>query len=308
MPKSDWRPQSAPVPSQPWLVPPEAASDPDDEPRRSTRARTSDRPAAGRPRKHFVAPHPYTQSERDAIAQALADSRLGDATARDIFIGAIAYHLAVLKAAPAERAAPEPQGAGRPAAARARSQGEAESAAQPLPELPAPTRLGANLADQAQALAGALDKLTEPERAALLSALAASDPFRRAYGPGYLAALQAELMRIADAAAAITGTQAEDAVMAVPPGRRPQRDPAGQKPSPIQGKQDLGATDFAATDEQVALAFLRHAASVYEQCFEARPDPAPEAPFARVLSAIAAATGIAIPTGTALLRRALEQG
>ncbi len=66
-----------------------------------------------KPAKRFVEPYPYTDEQRAAIAATLATDGVGDDTAREIFIGAIAYDLALLEAA-----AKEPAPAPSPAPAR----------------------------------------------------------------------------------------------------------------------------------------------------------------------------------------------
>ncbi|MCG6943556.1 MAG: hypothetical protein LJE69_20185 [Thiohalocapsa sp.] len=299
MPKTDWSERNAPTPRQPWRMPPHAATDGEHagdvgKSKRTARARNQNQPPAGKPKKHFVEPYPYTAEQRKTVSEALADCGLGDATAREIFIGAIAYDLAVLKAALATRTEPQSVAEPPPAAAKIAER-------QPLA-----TRSGSQaerqLAERAQALLQALDALDEPACAALLSALTGSDPFRRDYGPAYLGALQVEVSRIARAAAAIAGATTGDAGPSEPARGEPEPTPPRRKPATARGKRSAPAAD-----EKSALGFIRHAASVYEQCFDAGPDPAPDAAFARMLKAVAAATDIAIPTDSQLLRRALEQ-
>jgi hypothetical protein len=66
-------------------------------PRRAREA--AEKPAkAGPPAKRFVEPYPYSDEQRAAIAAAIAAEGIGDEMAQDIFIGAIAYDLAALKA------------------------------------------------------------------------------------------------------------------------------------------------------------------------------------------------------------------
>ncbi|WP_462330442.1 hypothetical protein, partial [Thiohalocapsa halophila] len=76
--------------------------------------------------------------------------------------------------------------------------------------------------------------------------------------------------------------------------------------SPAPAQPPPAAPASAADAEAMALAFIRHAAKVYEQCFDDRPAAAAEGPFAQVLRSIAEATDIAIPTDTAMLQRALS--
>jgi len=299
MSKPDWSARSTPTPGERRLVPPPPPTDAkrtetDKEPKRNARSRGREQTGGAKPRKHFVEPYPYTADQRDAITRALADCGLGDATAREIFIGAIAYDLAVLAAAlkaSAEPAPPEATGPPEPEALR-----ESQASA----SLPVPN--AADLAERARTLVRTLDALDESGRSALLTAVAEADPFRRDHGPAYLAALHAEIARLASAAATIADTGAVRTAPVAPPCGPNDRKPSSRKSATIRGKPSAGDKDA-----QSALSFIRHAASVYEQCFDARPDPAADAPFARVLTAVAAATGIRIPTGADLLRRALTQ-
>jgi hypothetical protein len=275
MPKTDWSARSSPPRRRPWLVPPEAdgAQDGDRSPR--GRAQGPGKAAAGRQRKHFVAPYPYTDNQRKAIDDALAARGLGDATAREIFIGAIAYDLAVLEAALTEQTAPpEPP--------------PAEAAAPKT--TPAVTDAERELATHAGACAEALAALDADARQRLLTARAARDPLCRGYGAAYLDALAGEL---ASLAALLTETS---------PGR-PEPQPEVPE-APTVTPPPAAAAPGTSPDDS-ALAFIRHAASVYEQCFDARPAGDPDGPFAQALAAVTDATGIAIPTDAGLLRQAL---
>jgi hypothetical protein len=293
MPKTDRSARNAPTRRQRWLVPPDAATRGEaggdaEAGKRTGRGRASDQPKSAQ-RKHFIEPYPYTSEERGAIDRVLADCGLGDATAREIFIGAIAYDLAVLRTA---LAAPEP-----PAAASATG---APASSRQHPEPPAGAEVELELAARALALAQHIEALDEQARTALLSALADADPFRREYGPAYLDAVRLEATRIAGAAGALAGMAEQAGAAAEPTRGRAAR--AGSSDKPAATRATRAAT---ATGTQSAIGFIRHAASVYEQCFDARPDPAPDAQFARVLNAIATATGIAVPTAPDVLRRAL---
>jgi hypothetical protein len=56
------------------------------------------------------------------------------------------------------------------------------------------------------------------------------------------------------------------------------------------------------------LDFIRRAAQVYEQCFDARPAPASDAPFGSVLKAVADSTDLSLALDDATLGRALSRG
>jgi hypothetical protein len=283
MPKTDWSARSSPPRRRHWPVPPEAAGAQDgDRPPRG-RAQGPGKTAAGRQRRHFVAPYPYTDDQREAIGRALAACGLGDATAREIFIGAIAYDLAVLEAALTDQsAAPAPSPTLPPEPA------PAEAAA---PETtPAVTDAERELATHAAACAEALAALDADARQRLLATRAAEDPLRRGYGAAYLDALASEL---ASLAALLTETGAAEP------------EPQPEAPDTPTLAPPPAATAPGTSPDDTALAFVRHAASVYEQCFDARPAGDPDGPFAQALAAVSDATGIAIPTDARLLRLAL---
>lgn len=277
MPKTDWSARSSPPRRRPWLVPPEAdgAQDSDRPPR--GRAQAPGKAAAGRQRKHFVAPYPYTDDQRKAIDEALAARGLGDATAREIFIGAIAYDLAVLEAALTEQSAPPEPSPAEAAAPRT---------------TPAVTDAERELATHAGACAEALAALDEDARQRLLAAHAARDPLCRGYGAAYLDALAGEL---ASLAALLTETSPA----------RPEPQPEASDATMLAPAPAPAAVAPGTSPDDSALAFIRHAASVYEQCFDARPAGDPDGPFAQALAAVTDATGIAIPTDAGLLRQAL---
>ncbi len=294
MPKTDWTARSSPDRRRPWLPPtdPAAGETKRVAPDGATRTPLRTDSAEAKPHKHFVEPYPYTPAQRAAITKALAKSRLGDATARDIFIGAIAYDLAAFAAALAQQPAPDAAAGGTAASEPAT---EPAAAATPRGALTV-------IADHARVLADALTGLDADRRTELADHLSATDPLGRAYGASSLDALGAEIGRLAtlagaaDAAQAGPGVTATAAPAAAPAPMRAIVEPPGATPSPTQ---------LAAASEALALGFIRHAASVYEQCFDAQPEPDAAAPFAAVLQAVADATGIAIPTETDLLRQAL---
>jgi hypothetical protein len=275
-------------------VPPQAnggSGDADDDGQdRAARGRGGRQTKPGKSRKHFVEPYPYTAEQRDAITRVLADSGLGDATAREIFIGAIAYDLALLAAALAE---PDATPTATPATAPTpRRRPKAAKGAPAAAD--APTDAESGLAERARAFAAALSALDDAAQARLLTALTRTDPFRREYGAAYLEALATEADRLGAAlAAAEPGAPGSEA--------EPTAEPLQATPAPAT---EPPPTNLAA---DAGLAFVRHAASVYEQCFDARPDAAADAPFAKALRAVANVTGIPIPDDESLLRRTLSR-
>ena len=282
-------------------------------PRRAREA--AEKPAkAGPPAKRFVEPYPYSDEQRAAIAAAIAAEGIGDEMAQDIFIGAIAYDLAALKAncepppadQPAEEptdataAAPADQAPAEPAAGPAAAQ--PASAAAPAAAAPAPAPpADAALAASARALAAALSALDATQRAALAEALGEADRFARTHDDAYLEAVARELEAIAGAVDALTA--------AAPPGvAEPPAAPAGDAlpaEPPAPAIVEIPEADRAAAG---ATAFIRHAASVWEQCFDAPPAAETSGAFARVLGTIAETTGVPIPTDAAALDAALGKG
>lgn len=301
MPKTDWSARSSPGHRRPWLVPPgtDAAADPH---LREGPASPSSKPGpgAGKSKRHFVEPYPYTAAQRRTIERTLADCGLGDATAREIFIGAIAYDLAVLAAGLAESAEPEPNAL------------QAAATDTSTPPEPVASRPGSADADAAErivaehacALAEAIGTLAAQTRVDLTARLTDSDPLRRVYGDAYLDALAAELTHLGDAlSSADTSRDAASAATTDTGQLQCRTRPAAASPAPAQPP---GASASAADTEAMALDFIRHAAQVYEQCFDARPAASQDAPFAQLLGAIAEATDLALPSDPRLLQRALS--
>jgi len=241
--------------------------------------------ADGRSAKRFVEPFQFDDAQRAAIIETLAGDGVGDDTAREIFVGAIAYDLAVLKAA-AEKPAPEPKQETPDSSAA-----PAEPA--PKPALVPPVPSVHPLAGAARALAVEIGGLSEQDRQRLGEALRTSDPFGRPHDASYLTAVLAEIQRIAEAAERIAPS---------PPETAPAPGPAEKKPVLVRARPKPPSEPSAA-----AIAFIRHAASVYEQCFDAAPTAKASDPFAHVLAAIAKATGIPLPRQAQVLRQALEK-
>lgn len=305
MPKTDWSARSSPGHRRPWLGPPgtDPAASPNT-PNATPAPSAKPRSAASKSKKHFVEPYPYTAAQRTAIERALADCELGDATAREIFIGAIAYDLAVLAAGLDEQR--EPETSAPQAAATDTATAPEQAASQPSGKR-ADAGAGAEerVAEHARALADALAALDVDTRAQLTHRLTDSDPLRRVYADAYVDALAAELAHLghalSDAEASQDAASAPTADTGPPPSRA-RAEPA----SPAPAQPPPAAPASAADTEAMALAFIRHAAQVYEQCFDDRPAAAAKAPFAQVLRAVAKATDTAIPTDTGLLQRALS--
>jgi hypothetical protein len=273
MPKTDLRARGDPRPSALHLPQEEPPEEPGDAGRRG-RARKAGQAPKPAPAKRFIEPYPFTEPQRQAIAAALTHIGLGDATAREIFIGAIAYDLAVLDDALARRG---------DTATPAREPAPA-TAAPADPSSAADTAVTA-LARPAQALADALAALDADSRTRLQDALGNSDRYRRDYGGAYLDALAGELTRLAAAAGTLSRPAATGSATAPKPRRKPR---AASAP---RSAADSG------------LGFIRHAAKVFEQCFEAKP--AADGAFTRALGSIAEITGVAIPLDAPLLRHAL---
>ncbi|WP_462330371.1 hypothetical protein, partial [Thiohalocapsa halophila] len=173
MPKTDWSARSSPGHRRPWVVPP--GTDPAASPNTPNAAQAPSakpRSAAGRSKQHFVEPYPYTAAQRTAIERTLADCEVGDATAREIFIGAIAYDLAVLAAGLDEQREPE---ASAPQAATPDTATGTAAAHEPTASQPSGERADAGgqaeveerVAEHARALADALAALDAHTRARL---------------------------------------------------------------------------------------------------------------------------------------------
>jgi hypothetical protein len=251
----------------------------------------------GQPAKRFVEPFQYDEVQRRAILEALAEAGLDDDT-REIFVGAIAYDLALLQAAAGETALAE------------RQRSEREPATQDQAARVDATKGGADtagpLAETARSLAAQLEGLSAGQRDALADALRRSDPFDRAHDDAYLRALLGEIRRIAEAAADI----AQPASMRVSTAAvaAPEQSSTGSttKPPATRSSQRPAPDQQTKPPSEAAIAFIRHAAKVYEQCFEARPSSKSSDPFARVLKVIAKATGVPVPSQTRVLKQALS--
>jgi len=281
--------------------------------------------AGGKPAKRFVEPYPYTDEQRAEIAAALATDGVGDDTAREIFIGAIAYDLALLQAAASEPAqAPSPvpaelqnqrpdqthggSGQGSESDEPPRSVSESSVAASSdttsnsAPQARSPV---ASLSDMAQTLAASLRALDHDQRRVLGGALEKSDPFDRSHDNAYLNAIAGELERIARAAGELRPEPAAPQRASAAPPKAPAKAPVSATAAKVQAASHPAHKQSVAPPHPAALAFIRHAANVFEQCFDSPPSLKAQDPFARVLSTIAATTGVPVPSQVRVLRQAL---
>jgi len=267
--------------------------------------------------RRFAAPYPFDDDQRHLIEQALIDGGIDDASGCAIFIGAIAYEVALLAADLEEPPRQEPPAAPDTTAAEAAAPDAATSEPEPPPE-PEPEPAGAAirtppplapLIQAAEAARQQLQALDADASARLAAALSATDPFARGHGPEYLAAVAGELGRIATAAAKVvpepsgnrarppakeTATKSRPATGTASPGvdpSTPAAKPRGRSPAPPKHPD--------------AERFVREAARVYREAFDLSPGTRAADPFPRALTAIAKATGLPIPTRVAALKAAL---
>ncbi len=228
-------------------------------------------------KKRFVEPYRLSDEQRAGMLAPLADRGIGDPESRELFAAALAYDLATcyeLTVANADQVAPHPsdevnaQRAGqKPAKSTARQAGRKVALE------PAPAEL-VDLAEVSRALAGRIDALGAEARTSLLRGLSEGDRFHRGYDDDYLAALRGELLRIALG----VGTAGGDVAAAPPPPAPPPPRPAVPKPSPA------------------ARQFVARAAGAFDQCFDQAPTAQAGGPFAAMLKALVAVTGVLIPT------------
>jgi hypothetical protein len=259
--------------------------------------------------KRFVEPYPFDDEQRRLIDQALVDAGVDDASGRAIFIGAIAYDVALLGAdMKADEAPAEPPAESRPQAAAADPSADKRVTDLDI-ERPSLQTLK-QLADAAEQLRQGLNALDPTDTTRLIDALNAEDPFARGHGPDYLAAVTAELRRIAaacghmlDAAGAPDADQAAGQADRAP-SPPPDTAPAG---SGAARSEQRGVSDRRAT-HPAAQRFVEDAARVYREAFDLQPTSRAGDPFARALKAIAKATGLPIPTDVATLKQVLGRG
>lgn len=319
-----------------------------------------------RPAQRFIQPYPFADEQRRAIDQALARAGIDDAIGRELFIGAIAYELAVMRARLADEPNTAAPAAGAPGAEAAEMTGvPAIAESGPTREIEVPDTLapagsgagseppttaagGTGLAAVgagARALVQRLERLEPGARERLAGALMAADPFARGYDDAYLAALTAELGRLAAAVAAAEADPDPEARPDVASGIAPQgaagsapgngsdgaaengaRAGAGRSGGPTATRPRSGApashswpaspshpqppaghgAEAPPALAEAPRAFIRDAARVYRECFERAPDACAASPFAKALAAVAEASGTPIPTRPKDLEAALR--
>jgi hypothetical protein len=293
-----------------------------------TKPAKSNAGAEVKPAKRFVEPYPYSDDQRAAIAATLAADGVGDDSAREIFIGAIAYDLALLEAAAKEPApilspAPARLTKQRPDQTQADKDSEHNASSLSGSEPSVATSINAapdaepqahasvaSLADTAYRLAASLRALDHDQRRVLGVALRQSDPFDRSHDEAYLTAIASELERIAQAAIDVAPRPVSQAPSAAPPTTEAPQATAAKPPTPptaakVQTASQPAHKPSATEPHPAALAFIRHAANVFEQCFDGPPSLKAQDPFARVLSTIAKTTGVPVPSQVRVLRQAL---
>ncbi|ESQ14102.1 MAG: hypothetical protein N838_08770 [Thiohalocapsa sp. PB-PSB1] len=263
--------------------------------------------------KRFVEPYQYSDQQYAAIEAALAANGLEDGTARAVFIGALAYDLAVLQSripAPAEPPA-------SPESSVVKAIPDADMDAQTSVPAARPQQIEPwmNLVETASHLAAGLTALDDAERSELCTELRQSDPFDRACDAIYFNAVINEIQRIAQAADNHASKQAPKQLeQGAPEPSRPSERSVKAKPlTPTAVKSGRinasagGTFSHPSAPEPADLAFIRHAAGIFAQCFDQPPSAKTTEPFARVLRAVAKATGVAIPTQARVLKLALKE-
>jgi hypothetical protein len=253
--------------------------------KRPTGAKSSPKPAGRRPAKRFVEPVRLDGDAHDAIINTLESAGIGDASGHEIFVVALGYDLANLLQAVADATS-----AARPTNGGSRKELPQPVAAKPkqAPASSAEAEVFGALADAARTLLAQLAALDAGGREQLSTVLRRNDRFSRDYGAEYLDAVDAELRRLAEAAAAAKAT--------------PPVEPA---PTP---KVTLPKPANDAATETATLNFIRHVARIYSQCFDQAPSAKANAPFAKVLRIIAKRTDAPLTLTAEMLRRALADG
>lgn len=239
----------------------------------------------------FVEPYQFDGNQRAVIDAALVANGLGDGNARAIFIGAIAYDLAVLQSHAATTPSPKPNSTPNPVTKQA--------------VVPAMTVV----AEAARGLAACLAALDDKQLTALGAALQAADHFDREHDHGYWNAVRNEAERIAGAAVDLASAQRDEPAASAHTDQ-PVRSADSSTPNAVRtdvapGKTKSTARSLARSPDLAALTFIRSAADVYAQCFDEPPSAMAGEPFARVLTAVGKTTGVAVPTQARMLKSAL---
>jgi len=242
--------------------------------------------------KRFVEPYQFDADQRGLIDKALTDAGIDDASGRAIFIGAISYDVALLAAEMAQAFEQEPPPIPPPPVAAPSTEPtpqEPSAIAEPLESLIA----------AAERTRQHIESLDADAVAGLASALTGADPFSRAYGPEYLAAVARELGRIAGAATTLAPPAAAIA--------EPTPDAAADTKSGGAYTATRAARPLAESSAPAppTLRFVRDAARVYREAFDLPLGLRSADPFPRALKAIASATGLPIPTRIATIKETL---
>lgn len=231
-------------------------------------------PKSQQTKKRFVEPYRLSDEQRAAMLAPLADRGIGDPESRELFAAALAYDLATCY----ELTVANPDRAAAPAsdevAAELTRQAPTKPQARKVSGKGALDPALAELTLAAQALAAHIEALGAEARTSLLQGLREGDRFRRGYDDDYLSALHGELLRIVLGASA---GSSDDAVSSARRAPAPTRLEV-PKPSPA------------------ARQFIARAAGAFEQCFDQGPTAQVGGPFAAMLKALVAVTGVRIPT------------
>jgi hypothetical protein len=224
----------------------------------------------------FLEPYRLAEAQRSALIRILAAGDIDDAEGRELFASAIEYDIANARQALAREGAPPKSELPAPEPAASLSPESLPKPISPDPSLPT------ELADSARSLAAHIAALDEPVHNAIAKAMHEQDAFQRGYDSAYFVALHAELMRLAEAAAA--AFQAPHPTTSQPPNPTPPTRPLGE----------------------AARRFLRRVARVYEEVLETPANPAPGGTFESVLHLVSEEAGIVLPQDPAEVVSALQ--
>jgi hypothetical protein len=243
------------------------------------------------PKARFLEPYRLSEEHRAALIQLLFAGAVGDAESRELFASAIEYDIANARQALAREEPPATEG---PAAPQPVVEQFSEPMAALAPETleqpgDAKPSLPADLAYASRSLAERIAGLEAPIRDAIAESLRTQDPFCRTYDGAYLAALCAELSRLADAVEGQTQHQAPVTAEAPPADAAPPEPAPPDPPMP-----------------EAARRFLRRVVRVYEEVLECPAETEPDGTFVAVLGLVSQEAGVALPRDTARLVEALQ--
>lgn len=253
------------------------------QPKQAVKSKAAGTSGGKRPGKRFVEPVRLDGALRGAIIDTLESAGIGDASGREIFVGALGYDLAKLLKVVAD-------GSRAPRAVPSRSAKAEQARPEVTSTASAEAKALGQLADAARSLHQCLTGLNKVGRERLTAALRETDRLARDHGSEYLAAMHAELTHLSLAAAqACRGIDAVEGAAQSKP-RAPAKPAKSSSPA-----------------EDAMVAFVRHVARVYSQCLEQPPTPKANAPFAQVLRIIAEQSDVPLAVSPAILRQALER-